>query len=89
LFETLGECEWSGITLALPPPKVEPQDFLEGNTMPLALPSTRICARYGIPRWAAIACAIWIVGRIIGTIGHCADEIRRDPGPGGAAFSLG
>ncbi len=36
------------------------------------LPAMWIYAWYGNPRWAAIACAVWIVGRIIYAVGYWA-----------------
>jgi glutathione S-transferase len=126
-----------GITLALPPAKVESPLTREGNTMPLALPAVMtllavlwyvitalhvarahvkytvpapamtghpvlersvrvqmntleqlaaflpamwIYAWYGNPRWAAIACAVWIVGRIVYAFGYWADADKRAPG---------
>jgi glutathione S-transferase len=44
------------------------------------LPAMWIYAWYGNPRWAAIACAVWIVGRIVYAIGYWADENKRGPG---------
>jgi len=44
------------------------------------LPAMWIYAWYGNPRWAAIACAVWIVGRIIYAIGYWADENKRTLG---------
>ncbi len=44
------------------------------------LPAMWIYAWYGNPRWAAIACAVWIVGRILFAFGYWADEKKRGPG---------
>ena len=44
------------------------------------LPAMWIFAWYGNPRWAAIACAIWIMGRIIYSVGYWVDEKKRGPG---------
>jgi uncharacterized membrane protein YecN with MAPEG domain len=134
-----------GITLALPPAKVEPPKIREGITMPLALPALMtllavlwyvmtaiqvgrahgkykidapamtghpaleravrvqmntleqlaaflpamwIYAWFGNPRWAAIACGVWIVGRIIYAIGYWADANKRGPGFGITFFAL-
>jgi glutathione S-transferase len=44
------------------------------------LPAMWIYAWYGNPRWAAIACAVWIVGRIVYAIGYWADANKRGPG---------
>ena len=44
------------------------------------LPAMWIYAWYGNPRWAAIACAVWIAGRIIYSFGYWADEKKRGIG---------
>jgi uncharacterized membrane protein YecN with MAPEG domain len=44
------------------------------------LPAMWIYALYGNPRWAAIACAVWIVGRIIYAVGYWQDAKKRTPG---------
>jgi uncharacterized membrane protein YecN with MAPEG domain len=44
------------------------------------LPAMWIYAWFGNPRWAAIACAVWIVGRILYAVGYWADEKKRGPG---------
>ena len=44
------------------------------------LPAMWIYAWYGNPRWAAIACAVWIAGRIIYAVGYWADENKRTLG---------
>ncbi|MEO8346803.1 MAG: MAPEG family protein [Betaproteobacteria bacterium] len=44
------------------------------------LPAMWIYAWYGNPRWAAIACGVWIVGRIIYSVGYWADEKKRSAG---------
>jgi len=44
------------------------------------LPAMWIYAWYGNPRWAAIACAVWIVGRIVYAFGYWADANKRGPG---------
>jgi len=44
------------------------------------LPPMWIYAWYGNPRWAAIACAVWIVGRIIYAVGYWQDAKKRTPG---------
>ncbi len=44
------------------------------------LPAMWIFAWYGNPRWAAIACGVWIAGRIIYAIGYWADEKKRSTG---------
>ena len=44
------------------------------------LPAMWIYAWYGNPRWAAIACGVWIIGRIMYAIGYWADENKRSPG---------
>jgi glutathione S-transferase len=52
------------------------------------LPAMWIYARFGNPRWAAIACAVWIVGRIIYAIGYWQDAKGRTPGFAITAFAL-
>jgi uncharacterized membrane protein YecN with MAPEG domain len=52
------------------------------------LPAMWIYAWYGNPRWAAIACAVWIVGRIIYAVGYWADENKRGPGFGISFIAL-
>ena len=52
------------------------------------LPAMWIYAWYGNPRWAAIACAVWIVGRIIYAIGYWADENKRGLGFGISFIAL-
>src|SRR5664279_4704871 len=44
------------------------------------LPAMWIYAWFGNPRWAAIACAVWILGRIIYSVGYWVDEKKRGPG---------
>ena len=44
------------------------------------LPAMWIYAWFGNPRWAAIACALWIVGRIVYAVGYWADANKRGPG---------
>jgi len=44
------------------------------------LPAMWIYAWFGNPRWAAIACAVWIAGRIIFAVGYWADEKKRGLG---------
>jgi len=44
------------------------------------LPAMWLYAWFGNPRWAAIACAVWIVGRMIYAFGYWADEKKRGPG---------
>lgn len=44
------------------------------------LPAMWVYAWYGNPRWAAIACAVWIMGRIIYSVGYWADEKKRGLG---------
>ena len=44
------------------------------------LPAMWIYAWYGNPRWAAIACGVWIIGRIMYAIGYWADANKRSPG---------
>jgi glutathione S-transferase len=52
------------------------------------LPAMWIYAWYGNPRWAAIACAVWIVGRIIYAVGYWADENKRSLGFGISFIAL-
>jgi glutathione S-transferase len=52
------------------------------------LPPMWIYAWFGNPRWAAIACALWIVGRIIYAVGYWQDAGKRTPGFAIAAFAL-
>jgi glutathione S-transferase len=47
------------------------------------LPAMWIYAWYGNPRWAAIACAVWIVGRIVYAVGYWAAANKR-----GLGFSI-
>ena len=44
------------------------------------LPAMWLYAWYGNPRWAAIGCAVWIMGRIIYSVGYWVDENKRGPG---------
>lgn len=44
------------------------------------LPAMWIFAWFGNPRWAAIACGVWIVGRIIYAVGYWQDARKRGPG---------
>ena len=44
------------------------------------LPAMWIYAWFGNPRWAAIACALWIVGRIVYAVGYWVDANKRGPG---------
>ena len=44
------------------------------------LPAMWIYAWFGNPRWAAISCAVWILGRIIFAVGYWVDEKKRGPG---------
>jgi uncharacterized membrane protein YecN with MAPEG domain len=44
------------------------------------LPAMWLYAWFGNPRWAAIACAIWILGRIVYSVGYWVDEKKRGPG---------
>ena len=53
------------------------------------LPSMWIFAWFGNPRWAAIACGVFIAGRIIYAIGYWADARRRAIGFYIGAFALG
>jgi len=46
------------------------------------LPAMWIYAWFGNPRWAAIACAVWIVGRIIYAVGYWGDANKRGLGFG-------
>ena len=46
------------------------------------LPAMWIYAWFGNPRWAAIACAVWILGRIIFAVGYWEDEKKRGLGFG-------
>ncbi len=52
------------------------------------LPAMWLYAWYGNPRWAAIACAVWIVGRIIYAVGYWADENKRGLGFGISFIAL-
>ena len=52
------------------------------------LPAMWIYAWYGNPRWAAVACAVWIVGRIIYAFGYWADENKRGLGFGISFIAL-
>jgi uncharacterized membrane protein YecN with MAPEG domain len=52
------------------------------------LPAMWIYAWYGNPRWAAIACGVWIAGRIIYAFGYWADENKRTVGFGIAFVAL-
>jgi glutathione S-transferase len=52
------------------------------------LPAMWIYAWFGNPRWAAIACAVWIVGRIMYAFGYWADEKKRGPGFAITMFAL-
>ena len=53
------------------------------------LPSMWIFAWFGNPRWAAIACGVFIAGRVIYAIGYWADARRRAIGFYIGAFALG
>lgn len=44
------------------------------------LPAMWLYAWFGNPRWAGIACGIWIVGRIIYAVGYWQDANKRGPG---------
>jgi uncharacterized membrane protein YecN with MAPEG domain len=44
------------------------------------LPAMWIYAWFGNPRWAAIACGVWIVGRIIYAVGYWQEVKKRLPG---------
>ena len=52
------------------------------------LPAMWLFAWFGNPRWAAIACAVWIVGRIIYAVGYWEDAKKRTLGFGITAFAL-
>ncbi len=52
------------------------------------LPAMWIYAWFGNPRWAAIACAVWIVGRIIYAVGYWQDAKKRTPGFAITVFAL-
>ena len=52
------------------------------------LPAMWLYAWYGNPRWAAVACAVWIVGRIVYAIGYWADENKRGAGFAISFFAL-
>ena len=41
------------------------------------LPAMWVYAWFGNPRWAAIACGVWIVGRIIYAVGYWEDAKKR------------
>jgi glutathione S-transferase len=47
------------------------------------LPAMWIYAWFGDPRMAAVACAVWLAGRIIYAVGYWADARKR-----GAGFSI-
>jgi len=53
------------------------------------LPAMWIYAWFGNPRWAAIACAVWIVGRIVYALGYWVDARKRGPGFGITFLALG
>lgn len=52
------------------------------------LPAMWLYAWFGNPRWAAIACAVWIVGRIIYAVGYWADANKRGTGFGITLLAL-
>jgi glutathione S-transferase len=52
------------------------------------LPAMWIYAWFGNPRWAAIACAVWILGRIIFAVGYWEDEKKRSLGFGISFMAL-
>jgi glutathione S-transferase len=52
------------------------------------LPAMWVYAWFGNPRWAAIACAVWIVGRIVFAIGYWASENKRGLGFGISFLAL-
>jgi glutathione S-transferase len=52
------------------------------------LPAMWVYAWFGNPRWAAIACAVWILGRIIYAVGYWVDEKKRGPGFGISFFAF-
>ncbi len=52
------------------------------------LPAMWIYAWFGNPRWAAIACAVWIAGRIIYALGYWQDAKKRTPGFAITLFAL-
>jgi uncharacterized MAPEG superfamily protein len=52
------------------------------------LPAMWIYAWFGNPRWAAIACAVWIAGRIIYALGYWQDAKKRTPGFAITVFAL-
>jgi uncharacterized membrane protein YecN with MAPEG domain len=52
------------------------------------LPAMWLYAWFGNPRWAAIACGVWIVGRIIYAVGYWQDAKKRTPGFAITSFAL-
>lgn len=44
------------------------------------LPPMWIFAWFGNPRWAAIACAVWLAGRIIYAVGYWSEARKRHTG---------
>ena len=52
------------------------------------LPAMWLYAWFGNPRWAALACTVWIVGRIVYAVGYWADENKRGVGFAISFFAL-
>jgi uncharacterized MAPEG superfamily protein len=52
------------------------------------LPPMWIFAWFGNPRWAAIGCGVWIVGRVIYALGYWADAHKRSLGFGISSLVL-
>ena len=64
-------------------PAVERSIRVQMNTLEqfaAFLPAMWVYAWFGNPRWAAIACAVWIVGRILCAVGYWEDEKKRGLG---------